>query len=104
LRARADARGSPCRPSVGKPSPNLVADSAQRHAGNEALVDGDVRITYAELGEAADLYARGFVSAGVGSAQRVAIWAPNCAEWMLAALGALRGGASWCHEHPIQGR
>ena len=24
---------------------------------------------------------------------RVAIWAPNCAEWMLAALGALRAGA-----------
>ena len=30
---------------------------------------------------------------GVGPGDRVAIWAPNCAEWMLAALGALRAGA-----------
>jgi acyl-CoA synthetase (AMP-forming)/AMP-acid ligase II len=57
------------------------------------LVDGDLRITYAALGEAVDLYARGFVSAGVGAAARVAVWAPNSAEWILAALGALRAGA-----------
>ncbi len=40
-----------------------------------------------------DRYARGFVAAGVAAGERVAIWAPNCAEWMLAALGALRAGA-----------
>ncbi len=36
---------------------------------------------------------RGFMAAGVGSDDRVALWAPNCAEWMLAALGLLRAGA-----------
>jgi acyl-CoA synthetase (AMP-forming)/AMP-acid ligase II len=40
-----------------------------------------------------DAYARGFVAAGLEARDRVAIWAPNCAEWMLAALGALRAGA-----------
>jgi len=73
--------------------PNLVARGWQGHADNEALVDGDVRLTYAQLPEAVDLYARGFVAAGVDAGDRVAIWAPNCAEWMLAALGALRAGA-----------
>ena len=33
------------------------------------------------------------MAAGVGAGERVAVWAPNCAEWMLAALGALRTGA-----------
>ena len=33
------------------------------------------------------------MAAGVGARDRVAMWAPNCAEWMLAALGLLRAGA-----------
>ena len=37
-----------------------------RHGDTEALVDGDVRLTYAELAEAVDRYARGFMAAGVG--------------------------------------
>jgi acyl-CoA synthetase (AMP-forming)/AMP-acid ligase II len=73
--------------------PNLVTQGSPRHAGNEALVDGDIRLTYAQLPGAVDLYARSFVAAGVEAGGRVAIWAPNCAEWMLAALGALRSGA-----------
>ena len=66
---------------------------ATRHGWIEALVDGDVRLTFAELAEEVDRYARGFVAAGVAAGDRVAMWAPNCAEWMLAALGALRAGA-----------
>ncbi len=73
--------------------PRLVDDAALRHGGTEALVDGDVRLTYAQLAPEVDRYARGFVAAGVGSGDRVAMWAPNCAEWMLAALGLLRAGA-----------
>jgi acyl-CoA synthetase (AMP-forming)/AMP-acid ligase II len=73
--------------------PNLVDDGASRHGATEALVDGDTRLTYAALPEAVDLYARAFVAAGVDATDRVAIWAPNSAEWMLAALGALRAGA-----------
>jgi len=73
--------------------PRLVADGAERHGGTEALVDGGVRLTYAQLADQVDRYARGFVAAGVEPGDRVAVWAPNCAEWMLAALGSLRAGA-----------
>ncbi len=73
--------------------PRLVEDAAVRHGATEALVDGDVRLTYAELAPQVDRYARGFVAAGVAAGDRVGIWAPNCAEWMLAALGVLRSGA-----------
>jgi acyl-CoA synthetase (AMP-forming)/AMP-acid ligase II len=73
--------------------PNLVTQGSGLHPANEVLVDGEFRLTYAELPEAVDAYARGFVAAGVDPGGRVAMWAPNCAEWMLAALGALRAGA-----------
>ncbi len=32
------------------------------------------------------------MASGVAAGDRVAVWAPNCAEWMLAALGLLRAG------------
>jgi len=73
--------------------PRLVEDAAQRHGSAEALVDGELRLTYAQLAQEVDRYARGFVAAGVGPGERAALWAPNCAEWMLAALGLLRAGA-----------
>ena len=72
--------------------PRLVDDAALRHGSAEALVDGAVRLTYAQLAEEVDRYARGFLAAGLGAGDRVAVWAPNCAEWMLAALGLLRAG------------
>jgi HIP---CoA ligase len=79
--------------------PRLVEDAAGRHGTTEAVVDGGTRtrirtrLTYAQLAPEVDRYARGLVAAGVGAGERVAVWAPNCAEWMLAALGALRAGA-----------
>jgi acyl-CoA synthetase (AMP-forming)/AMP-acid ligase II len=73
--------------------PALVARGALAHGDTEVVVDGDTRLTYAELPEAVDLYARAFVAARVDRGERVAIWAPNSAAWMLAALGALRAGA-----------
>jgi acyl-CoA synthetase (AMP-forming)/AMP-acid ligase II len=73
--------------------PDLVARGSLRHPDHEAVVDTGSRLTYGELPGAVDLYARGYVAAGVGAGDRVGIWAPNCGEWVLAALGALRAGA-----------
>src|SRR5579871_1661519 len=72
--------------------PRLVEDASTRHGSTEALVDGDLRLTYQELAPEVDHYARGFVAAGLGAGDRVGIWGPNCAEWMVAALGVLRAG------------
>jgi HIP---CoA ligase len=72
--------------------PRLVEDAALRHGSAEALVDGALRLTYAQLAEEVDRYARAFLAAGVAAGDRVAVWGPNCAEWMLAALGLLRAG------------
>jgi acyl-CoA synthetase (AMP-forming)/AMP-acid ligase II len=54
---------------------------------HDAIVDGDTRLTYADLAAAVDQAARAFVASGVGFGDRVAIWAPNIHEWIVASLG-----------------
>ena len=73
--------------------PRLVADAAHRLGGAEALVDGDRRRTFAELAADAAAMTRALMASGVAAGDRVAVWAPNCAEWVVAALGALGAGA-----------
>ena len=60
----------------------------------EALVDGDDRLTWAELAERVDEAARALVASGIAARDRVAIWSPNMGEWVVAALAIHRVGAA----------
>jgi acyl-CoA synthetase (AMP-forming)/AMP-acid ligase II len=73
--------------------PQLVEVAAERFADREAVVDGDARLTFAELGEEIRNAARAVIAAGVEQGDRVAIWSPNILEWIVAALGSLTAGA-----------
>ncbi|HEX4658390.1 MAG TPA: FadD3 family acyl-CoA ligase [Streptosporangiaceae bacterium] len=73
--------------------PAMVRASAARFAQREAIVDGDQRISYAELDSMLMRSARAALSAGIGPGDRVAIWAPNSAEYIIAVLGVLSAGA-----------
>jgi len=75
--------------------PRLVRSSAQRFPTREAIVDVDagVTLTFPELAEAADRAARAFITSGIAPGDRVAIWAPNCWEWVVAAIGLQSAGA-----------
>ena len=68
--------------------PEVVRGAVERFADREALVDGDRRWTFTQLADDVRRAAKAFVAAGLEHGDRVAIWAPNSAEWMLAALGA----------------
>jgi acyl-CoA synthetase (AMP-forming)/AMP-acid ligase II len=70
----------------------MLRDGARQHAGAEAVVVGDERVTSAELLERVDAVARGLVAAGVDPGDRVAIWAPNSIEWIVAALAITSAG------------
>ena len=72
--------------------PGLVAAAAQDFGDREAIVDGDVRITFAGLGAAVDQSTRAAMAAGVERGDRVAIWAPNLWEWIVAVLGVQGAG------------
>ncbi|RIJ71331.1 fatty acid--CoA ligase family protein [Nakamurella silvestris] len=58
----------------------------------EAVVDGRTRLTFAELGALVDDFARAAVARGVCPGDRVAIWAPNSARWIVAAFGIMAAG------------
>ncbi|MBO4257278.1 FadD3 family acyl-CoA ligase [Streptomyces griseorubiginosus] len=73
--------------------PGLVRSAAERYADVEAVVDGRVRISYAELGARVDRAAAACVANGIAVGDRVGIWAPNSLDWMVAALGAVSAGA-----------
>jgi acyl-CoA synthetase (AMP-forming)/AMP-acid ligase II len=77
----------PVRSEVSWPTiPAMLRDGARRHPDAEAVVVGDRRVTAADLLDEVTGVARALVATGVGSGQRVAIWAPNSIEWIVAAL------------------
>ncbi|MEU9002099.1 FadD3 family acyl-CoA ligase [Streptomyces sp. NPDC048551] len=71
----------------------LVRDAAERYGDREAVVDGRVRLDYAQLGERVEHAAAACLAAGVEPGDRVAVWAPNTLEWIVSALGAVSAGA-----------
>ncbi|MFY9586394.1 MAG: FadD3 family acyl-CoA ligase [Actinomycetota bacterium] len=73
--------------------PGLVRDAADRYADLDAIVEEGVRLSYAELGQRVRDAARATIAAGIAPGDRVAIWAPNTWEWVIAALGAVSSGA-----------
>jgi acyl-CoA synthetase (AMP-forming)/AMP-acid ligase II len=81
-------------PTRAKTIPQLVQMAARRFADRHAIEDGDVVLTFNELAEAGLAAARAFCTAGVSRGDRVAIWAPNIYEWVIAAIGLQSAGAA----------
>lgn len=72
--------------------PELVASAADRFGDSEAVVDGSLRLSFAELVERIRCAAGAFAEIGIEKGDRAAIWAPNSAEWVIAAFGLLTAG------------
>jgi len=51
-----------------------------------------VRLTFAQFDGEVERLARGMVACGLNPGERIGIWAPNCAEWLLTMFGAARAG------------
>ena len=70
----------------------MVLSAGDRFGDAGAIVDGGVRLSFAELADRVRCAAGAFAAAGIGRGDRAAIWAPNCAEWIIAAFGLLTAG------------
>jgi 2-furoate---CoA ligase len=73
---------------------HLIARAAQRHPDSEALVDGSLRLTYAELDRRAAAAAQGLSALGLGAGDRALIALKNRAEhvlihWALQKMGGV---------------
>ncbi len=72
----------------------LVEHSAAKFGDKLAIEDGDVHVSFTQLLQQARAGARAFIEAGIAKGDRVAIWAPNIWEWVVAGVAALRAGAT----------
>jgi acyl-CoA synthetase (AMP-forming)/AMP-acid ligase II len=74
--------------------PAALRRAAETFGDAEALVDGDVRLSWRELLDEVRTAARCYLAEGVQPGDRVAIWTPNTWHWVVAALGAHYAGAT----------
>jgi fatty-acyl-CoA synthase len=80
---------------------NLDA-AVRRFPDRPALIDVPAgrRWSYAELAADVDALALGLLAAGVTVGDRVGIWAPNCAEWVLTQYATAKIGAVLVNINP----
>ncbi|MFL0176053.1 AMP-binding protein [Mycobacterium sp. SMC-13] len=72
------------------------------HPDTLALVDRGqgLRYTYAELNAEVDLIARGLMARGIEKGDRVGVWSPNCAQWIVTQLATAKIGAILVNVNP----
>jgi acyl-CoA synthetase (AMP-forming)/AMP-acid ligase II len=74
--------------------PHAFSAVVQRHASRTAVISEDgTELSYAELDQLRIYAARAILALGVQHGDRVAIWAQNCTEWIVAGLATLSVGA-----------
>ena len=73
--------------------PALIAAAAQHHPQRIALREEGVELSFAALDALRLKVARALIATGIQAGDRIALWAPNCHEWVAAALGIHSTGA-----------
>src|SRR5581483_9041653 len=96
------ASGVSAVPLLGETIGENLERAAARYADREALVDVATgrRWTYADLDTAANEVALGLLTMGIAKGDRVGIWAPNCAEWVLTQYATAKIGAVLVNVNP----
>ncbi|WP_246152747.1 FadD3 family acyl-CoA ligase [Sphingomonas montanisoli] len=72
--------------------PHAALEAAAIWPDVMGVIDNDKRLTFAELAQAMKQAAGAFVAAGLQPGERVAIWASNSLEWIVACLGLQAAG------------
>ena len=73
--------------------PELLFNAAQQHAGRSAIEENGAHTDYRDLPQLALGVTRSLMAQGINKGDRVAIWAPNSRDWIIAALGIHCAGA-----------
>ncbi|MES2262420.1 MAG: FadD3 family acyl-CoA ligase [Pseudomonadota bacterium] len=75
-------------------TPQLMSVAAARWPDACAIYEPGCSLTYAELDERRWQATRALIGAGIAPGDRVAVWAPNRHEWIVAALAIHSAGAT----------
>jgi fatty-acyl-CoA synthase len=96
------ASGASDAPLIGRTIGDDIALTARRLPDVEALVDVPTgrRWTYRELDQDVDRLASSLLRAGIAEGDRVGIWSPNSAEWVLIQYATAKVGAILVNINP----
>lgn len=72
--------------------PEVLRGAADRCPDRAAIVDGQAAITFSVLKAGADRLSKSVIALGLEPGERFVIWAPNVAEWVVAALAGQQVG------------
>lgn len=72
--------------------PGMLADVVSRFTTRAAIVENGKTISYQQLQQLSRQAARALMTLGVQAGDRVALWAPNVSEWIVAACGVHAAG------------
>ncbi|MGH8929730.1 MAG: AMP-binding protein [Egibacteraceae bacterium] len=100
------AHGVSATPLLGETIGSNLERTVARVPDAEALVvrHQDLRYRYAELNDAVDVVARGLIDLGIEVGDRVGIWSPNNAEWVLLQYATAKAGAILVNINPAYRR
>ena len=86
--------GASATPLLGQTIGENLDRAVARFGEREALVSchQNRRYTYAQLGEAVDRLARALLASGLAPGDRLGIWSPNRAEWVLVQYATAKAG------------
>ena len=73
--------------------PDALDQAAENYRDDEALVDGTTRLSFGQLAERVDKVACALVGSDIEPGDRVALWAPNSAEWVIISFAVYAIGA-----------
>ena len=81
-------------PLIGETVGGLLDRAAVEYPNDEALVSchQGIRWTFADFKREADKVAAGLLALGLQPGDRIGIWSPNNAEWLLTMFGAAKAG------------
>jgi fatty-acyl-CoA synthase len=96
------ASGPSDQPLLGRTIGTQLELTAAKHGPNEALVSRHqgIRLTYSDLEAESGRAARALMGLGVQKGDRVGIWSPNNAEWVVTQYAAARCGAILVNVNP----
>ncbi len=94
--------GASSAPLLGQTIGQNFDQAVARFGDREALVVPfqNVRLTYSALSREVDRVARGLLALGLERGDRLAIWSPNCAEWVLVQLATAKLGVILVNINP----
>ena len=100
--APSQARGSDAVPLLEETIGTNLERTIARFGDRDALISCQQgrRYSYRELGAAVDLLARALIAAGLEPGDRLGVWSPNCAEWVLVQYATAKAGVIMVNINP----